>query len=187
MDISIKSLSPDLLNDFLFFFDNMIFTEHPDWSICYCFSFHFTGTKEQWNKEENRASAIKFINEGKMTGYLAFSKGNPVGWCNANNRLNYQRLMKYYDLVDNPDDTVCSVVCFLIHPDYRRRGVAQKILERICNDYRALNYDYIEAYPGKGALTSEGHYNGPLPLYERLDFTVWREYEEYYVVRKRLK
>jgi hypothetical protein len=90
VDITIKPLTPNLVKDFLFFFDNMVFTENPHWSKCYCFSFHFTGTQEQWTKEKNRSSAIKFINEKKMTGYLAYSDDKPVGWCNANNRLNYQ-------------------------------------------------------------------------------------------------
>jgi hypothetical protein len=95
MDITIKPLTPNILDDYLFFFDNMIFKENPEWSKCYCFSYHFVGTKEQWNKKENRSSVIEFVHAGKMTGYLAYSDNKPVGWCNANNRLNYQRLLKY--------------------------------------------------------------------------------------------
>ena len=187
MNISIKPLSPDLADDFLFFFDTIVFTENPDWSVCYCYSFHFTGTAEQWNKEQNRSSAINFINEGKMTGYLAYSDGKPVGWCNANNRLNYQRLLKYYDLTDGSKDKVCSIVCFLISPDYRRKGIAQKMLEQITYDYTARGYDYLEAYPGKGDLSCEGHYKGPLDLYMKFDFKKVKEHADYYVVRKKLK
>src|SRR5665648_158455 len=101
MNISIKALTPDLLKDYLFFFDNIIFTENPDWSRCYCFSFHFVGSNEQWNKEANRSSVTEYIRSNKMTGYLAYLDNNPIGWCNANIRLNYQRLLKYYDLIDN--------------------------------------------------------------------------------------
>ncbi|WP_366521734.1 GNAT family N-acetyltransferase [uncultured Proteiniphilum sp.] len=122
-----------------------------------------------------------------MTGYLTYYEDKPVGWCNANNRLNYQRLLKYYDLIDNPHDKVCSIVCFLIHPDYRREGIAKKILERICKDYSMQDYDYIEAYPGKGDLSCEGHYRGPLELYGKYDFKIKKEYDDYYVVRKELK
>jgi ribosomal protein S18 acetylase RimI-like enzyme len=187
MDIEIKPLTSDLLDDYLFFFDNMIFKENPDWSICYCFSYHFIGTREQWNKEENRASVINLVTDNKMKGYLALSDNKPVGWCNANDRLNYQRLLKYYDLIDNPGDKVCSIVCFLIHPDYRRQGIAQKILDKICMDYSNKDYDYIEAYPGKGKLSCEGHYRGPLQLYEKYDFKMKKEYDDYFVVRKQLK
>lgn len=187
MDIIIKPLTPDLLKDYLFFFDNIVFTDNPDWSICYCFSYHFIGTSEQWNKEENRSSAIRYINEGKMLGYLAYSGDKPVGWCNVNNRLCYERLLKYYDLIDNPEDKVCSIVCFLMEPDYRRKGIAQKIIEQICADYSIQNYDYIEAYPGKGKLSCEGHFKGPLELYEKFDFKIEKEFDDYLVVRKKLK
>jgi hypothetical protein len=32
MDISVKPPMPDLLEDYLFFFDNLVFTENPDWT-----------------------------------------------------------------------------------------------------------------------------------------------------------
>jgi ribosomal protein S18 acetylase RimI-like enzyme len=186
MNIKIKPLSSEILDDYLYFFDNMVFTENPDWSKCYCFSFHFTGTNEQWNREDNRSSVIDFVNNNKMTGYLAYVDDKPVGWCNANNRNNYQRLLKYYDLVDNPNDKVCSIVCFLIHPDFRRQGLAQKILDKICTDYKKQNFDYLEAYPGKGQLSCERQYKGPLHMYEKNGFTITAEFDEYYVVRKQL-
>jgi len=187
MNITIKPLTPELIEDYLYFFDNMAFTENPDWSACYCFSFHFVGTNEQWNLDNNRASVIKYINENKMTGYLAYLDDKPVGWCNANNRLNYQRLLKYYDIIGNPDEKVCSVVCFVISPEYRRQGIARKLLEQVCNDYTAQDYDYIEAYPGKGKLSCERQYKGPLELYEKLNFKMVKDYDDYFVVRKKLK
>jgi ribosomal protein S18 acetylase RimI-like enzyme len=187
MDISIKPLSADLTADYLYFFDNIAFSENPAWSACYCYSFHFTGTNEEWNRDNNRSTVIRLIDEKKMTGYLAYSGGRPVGWCNANNRLNYQRLLKYYDLIDNPLDKVCSIVCFLISPDYRRKGVALKLLGQIYNDYSIGDYDYLEAYPGKGTLSCERHYKGPLSLYEKFDFQIEKEHDDYYVVRKKLK
>ena len=122
-----------------------------------------------------------------MTGYLAYHNNIPVGCCNANDRMNYERLLRYYDFVDNPADKVCSIVCFLIHPEYRRKGIAQRILEQICADYSDKDYDFIEAYPGKGELSCEGHYKGPLELYEKNKFRIKKEHSDYYVVRKMLR
>jgi ribosomal protein S18 acetylase RimI-like enzyme len=187
MNISIKPLTSDLLDDYLLFFDSIVFTENPHWSACYCYSFHFTGTKEQWKKETNRSSVIELINTKRMSGYLAYSDNKPVGWCNANNRNNYQSLLKYYDLILNPNDKVCSIVCFLISPDFRREGIAQKILEQICLDYSSGDYNYLEAYPGKGKLSCEKLYKGPLSMYEKSGFVIVNELDKYYVVRKVLK
>ena len=34
--IVIKRLSPNLLDDFLYFFDDIAFRDNPEWSHCYC-------------------------------------------------------------------------------------------------------------------------------------------------------
>ena len=186
MAISIKPLSPNLISDYLFFFDNIVFDENPDWSNCYCYSFHFTGTTGQWNKEQNRASVIKRIGAGTMKGYLAYSAGIPVGWCNANDRANYQALDRIYHLDDPSRLKICSVVCFLIHPDFRKRGIAGKLLEKIIGDYTSNHYDYIEAYPAKDEFSCERNYKGPFRLYTKYGFEVTRTDDHHYVVRKRL-
>jgi ribosomal protein S18 acetylase RimI-like enzyme len=187
MNISIKALSSDLLEDYLYFFDNIIFSENPDWSKCYCYSFHFTGSADQWNKKGNRAAVVSLIKGNRMQGYLAYTDNKPVGWCNVNNRCNFQRLMKYYDLVDNPDDKACSIVCFLVSPEYRNKGIAGKILQQITIDCSAHGYDYLEAYPGKGTLSCEKHYKGPPDLYKKFNFNIHREYSDYNVVRRYLR
>jgi ribosomal protein S18 acetylase RimI-like enzyme len=126
------------------------------------------------------------IEKNTMKGYLAYDKGLPVGWCNANNRLNYQLLTQSFDLVDPGHAKICSIVCFLIHPDYRRMGIVKHLLDRIIKDYKAMGYAYIEAYPGTGNLSAEKLYRGPLHLYERLGFARIKESQEHVVVRLRL-
>jgi ribosomal protein S18 acetylase RimI-like enzyme len=186
MDIEIRRLTKDLKNEYLFFFDNIVFKENPDRSKCYCNDYHFLGDIETCTREASRATVINLINENKLTGYLVFHNDKPIGWCNANNRLNYQRLLRDYDYIDNPEDRVCSIVCFLIHPDYRRQGIAQKILERIIEDYSNKSYNYLEAYPKKRERSGEGNFKGPLELYKRYDFKISKEYDDYYVMRKKI-
>ncbi len=186
MDIEIRPLTKGLKEDYLSFFDHIIFKENPDRSICYCYDFHFIGDIATCTRESNRSAIINMIHENKLSGYLVYDNNQPIGWCNVNNRVNYQRLLKDYDLVDNADDKVCSVVCFLIHPDYRKLGLAQKILERIITDYSNQDYDYIEAYPKKGELSCESNFKGPLKIYEKYDFKINKEYDHYYVMRKKL-
>ena len=186
MNIDIKPLTEDLKDDYLFFFDNIIFEENPDRAKCYCYDYHFLGDVETCTRETSRAAVINLIKENTLRGYLVFDNGKPIGWCNANNRLNYSRLLRDYDYVDNPDDKVCSIVCFLIHPDYRRQGIAQKILEKIILDYSNTDYDYFEAYPKKEGLSCEGNFKGPLELYKRCGFKINKEYNNYYVMRKEI-
>lgn len=183
MSFLIKPLSPELIEDYLFFFDHMVFSENPDWSRCYCYSYHFTGASEEWTKETNRDAVIKLISENRMRGYLAFDGDKPVGWCNANNKNNFQAFTDQ----DYSQKDVCAIVCFLISPDYRRRGISQQLLERVCNDYtRERGYAMIEAYPRKDKPSCEGNYHGHLSLYEKFSFGVEEEFDDHYVVRKLL-
>ena len=182
MDIVIKSVSKEIIDDYLYFFDNIKFTKHPNWSICYCYSFHFVGTAKEWNdKAKNRSSVIKLISEGKMKGYLAYYNNKPIGWCNANNKLNYERLKLNKNIWNNINGNICSIVCFLIDKDYRNKKVGTRLLLRVYDDYKKYNYDYIEAYPKKGNLSEEDQCTGPLSMYKKLDFKIINEYEDYYM------
>jgi len=183
-DFNIKPLSAHNVEDFLSFFESVEFREHPHWSLCYCYSFHFTGPAEQWNKENNRSSVRELIQAGKMTGYLAYHHEIPVGWCNVNNRLNFQRLLKYYKLIEPDHQHVCSIVCFLIHPDYRRRGISQQILNRIESDCHSRGDKILEAYPTKRSLSCENQYMGTMEFYGKNGFDIVKEFEDYYLVRK---
>ncbi len=187
MKFEIRPLTKDLKDDYLFFFDNIIFTDNPDRSKCYCYDYHFLGDVETCTRETSRSAVIKLINENKLTGYLVFDKDKPIGWCNANNRLNYARLLRDYPHIGNHDDKVCSIVCFLIHPDYRRQGIARQILDTIIIDYSNRGFDYFEAYPKKDELSCEGNFKGPFELYSKYDFKIFKEYDDYYVMRKLIK
>lgn len=187
MEITIKPLSGDVLDDYLFFFDHIEFSENPDWSKCYCYSFHFTGPPETWQKERNRAAVSKLINNGKMKGYLAYFGDTPVGWCNVNARKNYPRLPHTYKIVDPGTEKILSVVCFVIRPEYRNQGISNLLLEQVIEDHSFRFFDYLEAYPANRESSCERNYKGPFRLYQKKGFFVLQEYDEYSIVRKSLK
>lgn len=186
MNIRIKALSPDLLNDYLSFFDNMTFSENPHWAKCYCYSFHFIGSDELWTRENNRVAVSQLIKEDKIRGFLAYDGDKVIGWCNANDRNNYQGLANIYELEQSKDKRICSIVCFLIHPDYRRKGISSLLMETAIQNCKDAEYDMIEGYPEKESSSCERNYKGPLKLYERNGFKVVRDHEKNYTVRKTL-
>ncbi|MBT3275756.1 MAG: GNAT family N-acetyltransferase [Spirochaetales bacterium] len=186
-DFSIEPLSIETLNDFLYFFDNITFREHPDWGVCYCYSFHFVGTAAEWNnREKNRASVIDLISTGKMHGYLAYTGGTPIGWCNANDKNAFSRLKLNKELWDVQPAPTASVVCFLIAPEYRGLGVARKLLTRVCSDFSKLSYEIVEAYPDKDPISNEDNCAGPLALYKGLGFEKIKSTDESYIMQKRI-
>lgn len=186
MNIEIRPLTKELKESYLFLFDNMVHKENPEWSKCYCNDYHFLGDVETCTRAMSRLMIVERIDKEELQGYLVFSKGKAVGWCNVNDRDKYQRLLRDFNLVDDPNDKVCSIVCFLIHPDYRRQGLSQRIIEKVIADYSLTDYDYIESYPRKGD-SSSNNFKGPIEIYKRNGFMMHKEYEGYYVMRRNLK
>ncbi len=178
----IKPLSPSLIDDYLLFFDGMAFSENPHWSKCYCYSYHFTGAKEDWTREKNRSAVIELISREEMKGFLAFDNHKAVGWCNANRKSNFQSLTG----VEHSESHKCAIVCFLISPAYRRQGIAQKLLEAVIDEYTSTGYESIEAYPRKDKHSCEKNYHGHLSMYEKFGFKVEKEFDDHFVLRKKL-
>ena len=50
MDICIKKLTPEMAEDFLYYFDNDAFSDHEEWAACYCLQSHL-------RREETRSAS----------------------------------------------------------------------------------------------------------------------------------
>ena len=175
--ITIRPLSPDLCEDWLHFFDKTAFEDHQDWAFCYCLEGHLKHeTHEEWtNPEERREKAIELIHAGQMQGYLACLDNTVIGWCNTNDRKNYPYLTDMFQDIgylpeEDADARVKAIYCFLVAPKYRRRGVAQSLLNRICEDAAKGGYHCIEVYPFSDE-TFEFPYHGTCKMYQRNGFT----------------
>lgn len=190
--IVIRRLSPELCEDWLHYFDEIAFKDHGDWAFCYCLEGHLDRkTQEEWSDpEERREKAIELIQAGEMQGYLAYLGNTVVGWCNVNDRENYRYLTEMFREIgyctEEPKGSkVKSVFCFLVAPEYRGKGVAQSLLDRICEDAAEDGYTYIEAYPfGDDKL--EFQYHGTVRMYERNGFAEAADLKYVKVMRKYL-
>jgi len=191
-NIEIKKLSPNLTSDYLEFFDHIAFSDHKEWSWCYCTFFHFDedmGKKlNAIGKEGLRSEAVNLIKDQNIQGYLAYEKNKVVGWCNCGDKTNYKRLRACKELWEMKEEHVKikSVVCFIVAPEMRSKGIATQLLERICSDAKSEGYTYIEAYPYKGAKNSFDHFHGPYKLYEKAGFIEYKEFDYGTVVRKHI-
>ncbi len=189
MELIIKELTPDLLEDFLHFFDIIAFSDNPKWGGCYCHFYHFAGNMEQWEKctkEHNRNATINLIKEKLMTGLLAFVNNEPVGWCNVNFKEIYEKTPIVSEPEDNLKEKIASVVCFLIAPAYRKKGVARKLLNHATKTLKEQGFSWIEAYPRKGELSDAHSYHGPVSLFSSEGFSVVTEDEHFLLMRKPL-
>ena len=206
MEIEIKALTPDLEEAYFDFFDYRAFSDESPYYPCYCNAFNMSaaeiknmrersvlygGGTEGW-KGSLRETASRMVKANKIRGYLAFDKNIAVGWCNANDRMNYYRVGEFdldHVLEDRaPSDCgrkgqIKSIVCFEISPEYRGKGIATQLLKRICADAKSDGYSFVEAYPTDNAETTLA-FTGPIHLYEKMGFTEYSRIGSTIIMRK---
>lgn len=209
MAIETKALAPDLAEAYIDFFDHRAFSDGSPYYPCYCNAFNMSaieidnmrektkrcgGGVDGWQRSL-RESAAQMVKEGRIRGYLAFDNGIAIGWCNANDLLNYYRVGEFdldHVLEDRvPSDCqrkkqIKSIVCFEISPEYRGKGVATQLLNQVCADARTDGYEYVEAYPSDQARGSLA-FTGPVRLYEKAGFTEFSRIGSTIVMRKKLR
>ncbi len=198
MNIEIHKLTPERLNDFLYFFENVAHTDNKDWDRCYCINYcaahnnYLTAKKKFANPDVRKLSAIDYINKGLMQGYLAYADGNVIGWCNANDRNDCMHCYGWKNHIASKaidrksKEKVKSVFCFTVAPDFRGKGVASAMLEKVIADAKSDGYEYLEAYPNKQEADMYYSYVGPLKLYEKYGFESYTETKWRLVLRKKL-
>lgn len=185
-EYSIRELTPELLEDYLSFFDREAFADNPKWASCYCYFPHAPHATEEWHErtgEQNRAAVCRLIADGRMHGYLAYQGGKPIAWCNVGPRT---RVTILDEVRDVDARTIASIVCFIVAKAHRGRGVARRLLEAVCAGLKNEGYEFIEAYPRKDAQDEASNHYGPLRMYRAAGFEVFAETGESVIVRKRL-
>lgn len=202
MDITIKPLTKELISDYFDFFNNRAFTDNPPWEGCYCICWQMTKEEEQaqlhdkveayGGGEENfmralREIVVRQITSGSLRGYLAYVEGLSIGWCNANDKAKFPvESANGVRLYAPSEKREKVVVCFEIAPEYRRKGVATALLNRVVCDARDESYIAVEGFPHVHNERYEWDYSGPLRLYEKCGFVKVSEKDGFAVMRKEL-
>lgn len=197
MNLTIKSLTPDLTPAYLDFFDNRAFSETDTNGPCYCTSPMQTSDEIDQMVSEFagdvkgtiRRHAVKMLDEGKIHGYLAFYDDTVIGWCNARDISEY--IKNRYQFVPNfawgnAIGKTMSVVCFSIAPEYRNKGVSTALLERVIADAGAEGFEAVEGYAHIRKGQVDFDFKGPTRLYEKLGFVPIVEHDGVVVMRKTL-
>lgn len=146
----VVDLTPDRVDQYLQFFDKDAFTDFPDWSGCYCGFYDTPG--DNWDSTakagpEHRAARSERIRSGQAHGLLALADGKVVGWCNAQARSSFRNTRRYATVIENPTEPIGSIMCFLVAPGYRGKGVGTTLLNAACEMFRREGLGVAEGYP----------------------------------------
>jgi GNAT superfamily N-acetyltransferase len=194
--VEVRELTPELLDDYLRFFDKDAFIDFPYWSGCYCGFYDTPGDK--WDPTAkagpaHRAARAERIRSGKSHGLLAIADGRVVGWCNAQSRSNFLNMRRYDIAIDDPSEPVGAIMCFLVAPGHRGKGIGTALLNAACDKFRRDDLHVAEGYPTTNPVKStwetpwaEENYKGPLSMYLKAGFKIHRQLERFAIVRKQL-
>lgn len=80
-------------------------------------------------------------------GVVALLDGDPVGWCSVAPRECYSGLERYRALPRIDEAEVWAVVCFLLAPEWRHRGLTTVLLRGAVAYAISLGAQVVEGYP----------------------------------------
>lgn len=209
MNLEIKPLTPALAEDFFDFFDHRAFSDHSPMQPCYCCRPQMTTEQEKTElfglmkanpgvmprdipsfKPTLRKIAERQILAGDLQGYLIFESGVSIGWCNANDKENYTTLgigeEIRYAYKSNPNESIKSVLCFEVAPNYRGKGIATALLTHVCEDAKSKGFDAVEGYPQLRLHRETFDFIGPARLYEKVGFIKVAEQGNVAIMRKEI-
>ncbi len=195
MEVVVRELKPELLDDYLKFFDQA-FSDFPHWAGCYCGFYDAHG--DTWDPTakagpEHRAARSELVRTGRAQGLLAYADERPVGWCNAQPRTNFVNMRHYAVALDNPNEAVGSIMCFLVGPQHRGKGVGTALLNAASDKFHRDRLQIAEGYPATNPSKrnweipwAEENYKGTLNMYLKNGFKIHRQLERFAIVRKQL-
>lgn len=177
--ITIKRLNPELIADYLDFFDHRAFTDNNPNAPCYCTSPNQKEEEIQQMVSEFRTSgvretvrkyAVEMLNQNRIQGYLAYDGETSVGWCNAADMESYSGFVPAFARENTCGKTI-SIVCFEIAPEYRGIGIASALIDKVCDDAKSAGYTAVEGYARLSDKRNDFDYQGPVRLYQKAGFT----------------
>lgn len=176
-DVRIEPLVPSRREAYLRFFDHergAAFGDNPAWAACYC-HFHHVAPVIDFDALDGSANRLAMdarIACAEMGGYLALRNDTVVGWLNAQPRTRLRhcdaRIGVRPPPAGVPEHEAAAVVCFVVAPAERRRGIAAALLAGALADLAARGIRVVDAYPRAddvGAPFTQDHYRGPRRLF----------------------
>lgn len=170
---------------------------HASHSTCFCRYWHFTGNKNEWlergafRPEENAAELSAAVLEDRPDGrgLVALVDERVIGWMKLTPRSAVPKLRSlpvYRSLNLGPEDTTYAIGCMLVHPEWRRRGVARAMIAGSTAAARGWGALAVEGYPRRAdhPLSDEEAWQGPEKAFIEAHFQPVHDVPPYPVVRK---
>ena len=170
LTVEVHPATPDRFDDVA----AILAPKNPDAPACWCLSYRLPNREfSALAGPERPARLRRFAEDGVPPGVLAYVDGEPAGWCSVSPRSSYHRLVHSRTIPVVDDTAVWSVICLVIRPAFRGRGLSGALLEGAVGFARSHGAPMLEAYPidpDGGRVSSAFAYVGTTTLFERAGF-----------------
>lgn len=163
---------------------------------CFCQYYQFVGDHREWqnrcanDRASNRTGLALDLAEARTCAVIAVREETVLGWLRV---APAEQLGKLYDnrlyraipvLREGDRRRAFAVSCFLVDPNWRRRGVARELLQAGIEAARGQGASMLEAFPrGADDVSDAEQWMGPRVLYEELGFQRIVDFAPYPVYR----
>ncbi len=194
---SVHRLTPSRRDDFLRFIDHergAAFRDNPGWAKCYCHYYHVPKAVA-WDASTAPPTARRWRRASTRRKWTAFSRTPAARWWAGSMRSRCHKLPHCAARIgipapplDVPPCFAAAIVCFVIDPQRRRRGVARSLLDAALASFATRGIRVVDAFPFKAgdSTAPTDHYHGPPSLFREAGFEALSEHDNVTVMRKRL-
>lgn len=153
---------------------------------CWCQFWLLRGREYREPADAHKGRLEAEVRAGELHALLALAGGVPVGWCRLGPRTTFARLEASRVLARVDAADVWSVVCFAVHPDAKRQGVASALLDAACSHAAEHGAAILEGYAARPNHPNIDAYTGYLPMFVAAGFEPVGDGGRRTIVRKRL-
>lgn len=182
-------MTPERAADWERFFAEDAFADNPDWASCWCRCFRAAEWAADWDgaceRGENRAPMLAAARAGTLRGVLAYAGDRVVGWCQADARAAFRFRKPGQDAASPDAPEAAAIVCFLVAPAWRGRGVARALLREACAELARRGFTSVDAFPRKAGGCAE-LFGGPAELLRAAGFAPAADLGDRWVLRRAL-
>jgi GNAT superfamily N-acetyltransferase len=151
-------------------FASLMVTRRPGGGGCVCMSYRNSSLDLPGRVAHMRALCAT----EPGPGVLAYVDGQTAGWCSVAPKSTYRALVNSRTIPHVHDEDAWSVVCFVVRPEFRRRGLMHQLLEGAIGHARGMGATVVEGYPvdpGGERVDQTAGYVGTTALFEAHGFS----------------
>ena len=141
---------------------------------CWCMWWRLSRSQFMKQRGEANKQALKdIVDSGIVPGILAYTDGQPVGWCAVAPREDYPSLERSRVLKRVDSKPVWSVVCFFVAKQFRHKGLMVMLLHGAVDYVKSRSGRVVEGCPvepKKGRMLDPFAYTGVSSSFRKAGF-----------------